>query len=219
LKTQMWQLLKGHTHLQEEFSLFFDQLRPPPSRMEDFEVMNWTEDKEYTFDGFEEVTIPEIEEEEEQSKVSAPQRSKRRKDASHGPDKDADWPDGGKECPCSCHDGGAEQRMKRCKRRLCAQCTSKGCDHRSQRSVDVGASTMKDTGDNRLLLPKSSDDRPSPGARGPPSSSVSGQRPRSGAYTGKVRHQARGGPIPGRQETALRKACGGREDAKLPQPL
>lgn len=39
------------------------------------------------FDGFEEVTLPDVEEEEEQSKVAAPQRSKRRKDAGHGPDK------------------------------------------------------------------------------------------------------------------------------------
>ncbi|XP_069806817.1 GON-4-like protein isoform X2 [Dendropsophus ebraccatus] len=197
LKTQMWQLLKGHTHLQEEFSLFFDQLRPPPSRMEDFEVMNWTEDKEYTFDGFEEVTIPDVEEEEEQSKVVAPQRSKRRKDAHHGADKDADWLDGGKDCSCSCHDVGVEQRIKRCKRRMCAQCTSKGCDSRSQRSGDpVGVSTIKDTGDSRLPLLKSlgSDERS--GARAPPSSSVAGQRPRSGADTAKVRHRgasSRGG--------------------------
>lgn len=178
LKTQMWQLLKGHMHLQEEFSLFFDQLRPPPSRMEDFEVMTWTEDKDYAFDGFEEVTLPDVEEEEEQSKVAAPQRSKRRKDAGHGPDKDADWPDGGKECPCSCHDGGAEQRMKRCKRRVCAQCTSKGCESRFQRSADAGPSTGKETaGEGRLPLPKntSSDDRPSAGQR-----------------AGKVRHQSRG---------------------------
>ncbi|XP_066464996.1 GON-4-like protein isoform X4 [Eleutherodactylus coqui] len=155
LKTQMWQLLKGHTHLQEEFSLFFDQLRPPTSRMEDFEVMNWTEDKEYT---------------------------------------DADWPDGGKECLCSCHEVATEQRMKRCKRRMCAPCTNKGCDSRFQRSTDVGASTMKDTGD-RLQFPKSasSDDRPGAAARGPSSSravlalesSMSGQR------AAKVRHQVR----------------------------
>ncbi|XP_063810963.1 GON-4-like protein [Pseudophryne corroboree] len=82
LKTQMWQLLRGHIHLQEEFSLFFDQLRPPASRMEDFEVMNWTEEKEYKFDGFEEVTLPDVEEEEEQNK-----RHKRRKESGPGQDK------------------------------------------------------------------------------------------------------------------------------------
>lgn len=47
LKTQMWQLLKGHDHLQEEFSVFFDHLRPAASRMGDFEEINWTEEKEY----------------------------------------------------------------------------------------------------------------------------------------------------------------------------
>ncbi|XP_073408399.1 GON-4-like protein isoform X1 [Dendrobates tinctorius] len=197
LKAQMWQLLKGHMHLQEEFSLFFDQLRPPASRMEDFEVVNWTENKEYIFDGFEEVTIPDVEEEEEQQhpKVSAAPRSKRRKDASHGSDKnqenckDGDLPDGGKECPCSCHEAVVEQRMKRCKRRMCALCASKGCDSRSQRPADAGASNMKDAGDCRIPLPKntSSDDRAE--AQGP---SISVQRSRTGADTGRVRHQTRG---------------------------
>ncbi|XP_077112681.1 GON-4-like protein isoform X2 [Ranitomeya variabilis] len=197
LKTQMWQLLKGHMHLQEEFSLFFDQLRPPASRMEDFEVVNWTENKEYTFDGFEEVTIPDMEEEEEQQhpKVTSVPRSKRRKYASHGSDKnqenckDGDLPDGGKECPCSCHEAGAEQRMKRCKRRLCALCPSKGCDSRSQRLPDAGASNMKDAGDCRIPLFRntSSDDRAE--VQGP---SISVQRSCSGADKGRVRHQARG---------------------------
>lgn len=47
LKTQMWHLLKGHHHLQDEFSVFFDHLRPAASRMGDFEEINWTEEKEY----------------------------------------------------------------------------------------------------------------------------------------------------------------------------
>ncbi|XP_072284497.1 GON-4-like protein isoform X2 [Pyxicephalus adspersus] len=147
LKTQMCHLLKGHHHLQEEFSLFFDQLRPPASRMEDFEVMSWTEDKEYKFDGFEEVTLPEVEEEEESSKVPPAQRSKRRKEATQ----DADWLEGGKDCPCPCHDGGAEQRLKRCKRRLCSQCSSKACDNRSQRAAD-SAFRQNSAGDGRSLL-------------------------------------------------------------------
>ncbi|KAE8589189.1 hypothetical protein XENTR_v10022908 [Xenopus tropicalis] len=79
LKAQMWQLLRGHNHLQDEFSMFFDQLRPPASRLGEFEVMTWTEDKEYKFDGYEEVTLPDVEEEEESGKVAAP-RTKRKKD-------------------------------------------------------------------------------------------------------------------------------------------
>lgn len=43
----MWQLLKGHDHLQDEFSVFFDHLRPSASRLGDFEEINWTEEKEY----------------------------------------------------------------------------------------------------------------------------------------------------------------------------
>ncbi|XP_040188150.1 GON-4-like protein isoform X2 [Rana temporaria] len=157
LKTQMFQLLKGHHHLQEEFSLFFDQLRPPASRMEDFEVMNWTEEKEYKFDGFEEVTLPEVEEEEEPNKVPPTQRNKRRKEASQSQDKDVDWLEGGKDCPCSCHDGGAEQRLKRCKRRLCGPCSSKACDNRSQRSAD--AFRQSSAGDGKSLLKSSGEER------------------------------------------------------------
>ncbi|CAH2327579.1 GON-4 isoform X1 [Pelobates cultripes] len=135
LKAQMWQLLKGHHHLQEEFSLFFDHLRPPASRMGEFEVLNWTEDKDYKFDGFEEVSLPDIEEEEEGSKVQPPQRSKRKKDVNHV--QDVDWVDGGKDCPCSCHEVGGEQRLKRCKRRMCNQCSNKVCENRTQRSKEM----------------------------------------------------------------------------------
>ncbi|ERE92240.1 GON-4-like protein, partial [Cricetulus griseus] len=80
LKTQMWQLLKGHDHLQDEFSIFFDHLRPAASRLGDFEEINWTEEKEYEFDGFEEVILPDVEEEEEPAKVSTASKSKRRKE-------------------------------------------------------------------------------------------------------------------------------------------
>ncbi|PIO32587.1 hypothetical protein AB205_0049560 [Aquarana catesbeiana] len=151
LKTQMFQLLKGHHHLQEEFSLFFDQLRPPASRMEDFEVMNWTEEKEYKSD----VTGSGG------NKVPPTQRNKRRKEASQSQDKDVDWLEGGKDCPCSCHDGGAEQRLKRCKRQLCGPCSSKTCDNRSQRSAD--AFHQNSAGDGKSLLKSSGDDRTSTG--------------------------------------------------------
>ncbi|XP_042641200.1 GON-4-like protein isoform X2 [Tyto alba] len=80
LKTQMWQLLKGHDHLQDEFSIFFDHLRPSASRMGDFEEINWTEEKEYEFDGFEEVSLPDVEEEDEPPKMHAASKNKKRKE-------------------------------------------------------------------------------------------------------------------------------------------
>lgn len=76
----MWHLLKGHHHLQDEFSVFFDHLRPAASRMGDFEEINWTEEKEYEFDGFEEVALPDVEEEEEAPKTPTASKSKRRKE-------------------------------------------------------------------------------------------------------------------------------------------
>ncbi|XP_041333924.1 GON-4-like protein [Pyrgilauda ruficollis] len=80
LKTQVWQLLKGHDHLQDEFSVFFDHLRPSASRMGDFEEINWTEEKDYEFDGFEEVSLPDVEEEDEPPKIHGATRNKRRKE-------------------------------------------------------------------------------------------------------------------------------------------
>nr|XP_033780143.1 GON-4-like protein isoform X3 [Geotrypetes seraphini] len=123
LKTQVWQLLKGHDHLQDEFSMFFDQLRPPANHMGDFEVINWTEEKEYEFDGFEEVSLPDMEEEEEPPKMHTSSKSKRRKETH---EKELEWAEGVKECSCIRADGGTEQRVKKSKRRICSHCSSKG---------------------------------------------------------------------------------------------
>ncbi|XP_041430573.1 GON-4-like protein isoform X2 [Xenopus laevis] len=140
LKAQMWQLLRGHNHLQDEFSLFFDQLRPPASCLGDFEVMHWPEDKDYKFDGYEEVTLPELEEEEELGKAAAP-RNKRKKDVHQ--EKEAEWQDTvGKECPCLYQDSSAEQRMKRSKRRTCSQCNTKVCESRAQRTREAPDATV-----------------------------------------------------------------------------
>ncbi|XP_069074569.1 GON-4-like protein isoform X2 [Pleurodeles waltl] len=141
LKTQMGVLLKGHDHLQEEFSLFFDHLRPPASRMGDFEFINWTEEKEYEFDGFEEVMLPDVEEEEDSTKMPPPPRSKRRKDTGGGRnnEKEMDLTEavGTKECSCPCHEGVGEQRLKKTKRRACSQCNCKVCDGKAVKSKDL----------------------------------------------------------------------------------
>ncbi|KAJ8794189.1 hypothetical protein J1605_003335 [Eschrichtius robustus] len=137
LKTQMWQLLKGHDHLQDEFSIFFDHLRPAASRMGDFEEINWTEEKEYEFDGFEEVVLPDVEEEEEPPKIPTASKNKRRKEIGvQNHDKEAEWPDGAKDCACSCHEGGPDSKMKKSKRRSCSHCSSKVCDSKSYKSKD-----------------------------------------------------------------------------------
>lgn len=137
LKTQMWQLLKGHDHLQDEFSIFFDHLRPAASRMGDFEEINWTEEKEYEFDGFEEVALPDVEEEEEPPKIPTASKNKRRKEIGvQNHDKEAEWPDGAKDCACSCHDGGPDSKLKKSKRRSCSHCNSKVCDSKSYKSKE-----------------------------------------------------------------------------------
>ncbi|XP_045154265.1 GON-4-like protein isoform X3 [Echinops telfairi] len=137
LKTQMWQLLRGHAHLQDEFSVFFDHLRPAASWMGDFEEINWTEEKEYEFDGFEEVALPDVEEEEEPPKIPASSKSKRRKEmGAQSHDKETEWPDGTKDCTCSCHEGGPDSKLKKSKRRNCSHCSSKVCDSKSYKSKE-----------------------------------------------------------------------------------
>ncbi|XP_012588779.1 PREDICTED: GON-4-like protein isoform X2 [Condylura cristata] len=149
LKTQMWQLLKGHDHLQDEFSIFFDHLRPAASRMGDFEEINWTEEKEYEFDGFEEVALPDVEEEEEPPKIPTASKNKRRKEIGiQNHDKEAEWPDGAKDCACSCHEGGADSKLKKSKRRHCSHCSTKVCDSKSYKSKEphelVGSSPHRE---------------------------------------------------------------------------
>ncbi|XP_032010141.1 GON-4-like protein isoform X1 [Hylobates moloch] len=149
LKTQMWQLLKGHDHLQDEFSVFFDHLRPAASRMGDFEEINWTEEKEYEFDGFEEVALPDVEEEEEPPKIPTASKNKRKKEIGvQNHDKETEWPDGAKDCACSCHEGGPDSKLKKSKRRSCSHCSSKVCDSKSYKSKEphevVGSSPHRE---------------------------------------------------------------------------
>ncbi|XP_040608367.1 GON-4-like protein isoform X2 [Mesocricetus auratus] len=148
LKTQMWQLLKGHDHLQDEFSIFFDHLRPAASRLGDFEEINWTEEKEYEFDGFEEVILPDVEEEEEPAKVSTASKSKKRKEIGvQNHDKETEWPEAARYCSCSCHEGGPDSKLKKSKRRNC-HCSSKVCDSKSYKSKEslelVGSSPLQE---------------------------------------------------------------------------
>ncbi|KAM6309331.1 GON-4-like protein isoform 3-T3 [Podargus strigoides] len=137
LKTQMWQLLKGHDHLQDEFSIFFDHLRPSASRMGDFEEINWTEEKEYEFDGFEEVSLPDVEEEDEPPKMHTASKTKKRKEiGGQNNDKEVEWVDGMKECSCSCHEGSSDLKLKKSKRRTCSHCSSKVCDNKFYKNKD-----------------------------------------------------------------------------------
>uniref|UniRef100_A0A8C0ZBP1 GON-4-like protein n=1 Tax=Cyanistes caeruleus TaxID=156563 RepID=A0A8C0ZBP1_CYACU len=138
LKTQMWQLLKGHDHLQDEFSVFFDHLRPSASRMGDFEEINWTEEKEYEFDGFEEVSLPDVEEEDEPPKIHGATRNKKRKEiGGQQHDKEVEWVDNGmKECSCSCHEGSSDLKLKKSKRRSCSHCGSKVCENKFYKNKD-----------------------------------------------------------------------------------
>lgn len=139
LKAQMATLLKGHTHLQGEFWMFFDEMRPPPARPGQFEEVLWPEDVGTCTDGeggmgvisggglwggFEEVTLPDLEEEEESHKIrQISARSKRRKEMhTHGNYKDCDWPE--KDCPCPCHDSSHDTKHRRHKRKGCLRCHS-----------------------------------------------------------------------------------------------
>ncbi|MEQ2207898.1 hypothetical protein XENOCAPTIV_020571 [Xenoophorus captivus] len=95
LKAQMGTLLKGHTHLQAEFWVFFDDLRPPLARPEQFEDAYLPEEAEGGEGGgqvsgggasgsFEEVKLPDLEEEEDGHEIRPiTSRRQRRKMESH----------------------------------------------------------------------------------------------------------------------------------------
>lgn len=94
LKSHIASLLKGHAHLQSEFWVFFDDLRPPPARPGQFEEAHWPEVGEGSeaaglssgsrnMSGFEEVTLPELDEEEDGHKIRpmAVRRQRRKMDS------------------------------------------------------------------------------------------------------------------------------------------
>ncbi|XP_029959339.1 GON-4-like protein [Salarias fasciatus] len=147
LKAQMATLLKGHTHLQAEFWVFFDELRPPPARPGQFEDAHWTEEGGGGSDcgdgvshlsgggaggDFEEVTLPELEEEEEGLKHQpmTSRRQRRKMDTSY---KGCDWSD--KDWPCLCRD----VKMRRHRRKGCPRChgnKASGGVSRAMKSLD-----------------------------------------------------------------------------------
>ncbi|KAI5618229.1 GON-4-like protein, partial [Silurus asotus] len=154
LKTQMATLLKGHTHLQGEFSLFFDELRPFPARPGQFEEAIWPEDGGNMTEGgegvclgsggFEEVTLPDLEEEEETAKI--PQitgKSRKRKELGTQRNyKACEWPE--KHCPCHCHFANHDAKHRRHKRKACPLCHGiKGTDgSKSQKTGDHSFPTV-----------------------------------------------------------------------------
>uniref|UniRef100_A0A673Y9T2 GON-4-like protein n=1 Tax=Salmo trutta TaxID=8032 RepID=A0A673Y9T2_SALTR len=145
LKAQMSSLLKGHTHLQGEFWVFFDELRPPSARPGQFEEACWPEEAGGGIDGgegvglgsgggasggFEEVTLPDLEEEEIPPMTG---RSRRRKMGSHGIYKECDWPE--KDCFCLCHGASHDAKLRRHKRKGCSRCHERE-DEKEEREDD-----------------------------------------------------------------------------------
>ncbi|XP_008296960.1 GON-4-like protein [Stegastes partitus] len=182
LKAQMATLLKGHTHLQAEFWVFFDELRPPPARPGQFEEAHWPEDGGGGSDGgegvgqvsgggvcsgFEEVTLPELEEEEEGLKIQPmTNRRQRRKMDAHRNYKDCDWSD--KHWSCLCPDA----KIRRHRRKECSRChgnkTSGGVS-RAMKSLDPlysQISTAHDEPGDKDLDLKGGDDSPQPDQSG-----------------------------------------------------
>ncbi|POI34514.1 hypothetical protein CIB84_001734 [Bambusicola thoracicus] len=89
------------------------------------------------FDGFEEVSLPDVEEEDEPPKIHAAPRNKKRKEiGGQNNDKEAEWGDGMKECSCSCHEGSGELKLKKSKRRNCSHCSSKVCENKFYKNKD-----------------------------------------------------------------------------------
>uniref|UniRef100_A0A9J7ZPG9 GON-4-like protein n=1 Tax=Cyprinus carpio carpio TaxID=630221 RepID=A0A9J7ZPG9_CYPCA len=136
-KAQMATLLKGHTHLQGEFWMFFNEMRPTPARPGQFEEAVCPEDVGTGTDGeagmsvgsrvgvlggFEEVTLPDLEEDEESHKIRQIRSRRRKEMRTHGSYKDCDWPE--KDCSCPCHGSSHDAKHRRHKRKGCLHCHS-----------------------------------------------------------------------------------------------
>ncbi|XP_026140651.1 GON-4-like protein [Carassius auratus] len=136
-KAQMASLLKGHTHLQGEFGMFFDEMRPTPARPGQFEEAVWPEDvgtgtdgeagmnvgsRDGVWGGFEGVTLPDLEEDEESHKIRQISSRRRKEIHTHGNFKDCDWPEN--DCSCPCHDSSHDAKHRRHKRKGCLRCHS-----------------------------------------------------------------------------------------------
>ncbi|XP_061737827.1 GON-4-like protein isoform X2 [Nerophis ophidion] len=129
LKAQMGSLLKGHTHLQAEFWVFFDELRPPPARPGQFEEAHWPEEVSGAPDGgegfgspnggvahgFEEVTLPDLEEDGPKVQPMASRRQRRKIDPRRSY-KESDWSHQDKSCLCR------DSKSRRRRRRGCSRC-------------------------------------------------------------------------------------------------
>uniref|UniRef100_A0A8C6UWW2 GON-4-like protein n=1 Tax=Neogobius melanostomus TaxID=47308 RepID=A0A8C6UWW2_9GOBI len=118
LKSQIKCLLKGHTHLQSELWVFFDELRPPPARPGQFEEAQWPEEAEgregsggCDMSGFEEVTLPEPDEEEDRPKIITVRQPRRKMDSHRNYKVGIAW-------VCLCHDAPNRKHRKK----GCPQC-------------------------------------------------------------------------------------------------
>lgn len=96
------------------------------------------------------MALPDVEEEEEPPKIPTASKNKRRKETgapSH--EKEAEWPDGAKDCACPCHEGGPDSKLKKNKRRNCSHCSGKVCDSKSYKSKEphelLGSSPQRET--------------------------------------------------------------------------
>ncbi|XP_019719186.1 GON-4-like protein isoform X1 [Hippocampus comes] len=143
LKAQMATLLKGHPHLQAEFWVFFDELRPPPARPGQFEEAHWPEEGGGGAEGsegrgrvnagvadgaFEEVTLPDVDEHGHKMDA-AMSRRQRRKLRSRVADEESDW-------VCLCH----HSKSRAHRRRGCTRChgnKGSGGVSRAMKSLDL----------------------------------------------------------------------------------
>ncbi|XP_071952756.1 GON-4-like protein [Antedon mediterranea] len=120
LKDVLLPLLKGQPHLEQELSSLFPYDKPAETLMPDFEMAEWSEDKE--FDGFEEVELPDSEDEEKHLKGKIHPGKVDTVDPWQTLNAELQY--GTKRCRCSCHDRSLDTRVQK-KTRHCAYCAAK----------------------------------------------------------------------------------------------
>ncbi|XP_070542012.1 GON-4-like protein [Ptychodera flava] len=120
LQSSVLPLLRGQPHLEQEFMQLIPTARPPDSHMTDFEEINWEDKDDYEHDGFEEIELPDSDEEKLNTKTK--QQMMKKSGGKFDPWKLPNMEmHGTRECQCHCHQSSNDPRVQR-KARHCVLC-------------------------------------------------------------------------------------------------
>ncbi|XP_077868888.1 GON-4-like protein [Saccoglossus kowalevskii] len=123
LKSSIIPLLRGQPHLEQELMHLIPDAKPPESYMTDFEEIIWEDKEDYEHDGFEEIELPDSDDEKLQTKTKNNIVKKTHTKGEHLDLRKLLHMEiyGTKDCQCRCHQSSNDLRVQR-KVRHCVLC-------------------------------------------------------------------------------------------------